>query len=85
MTSEAGITNLYAIVGVCKENYKQNVMREYISTNGDETDKITFTMPTEVKEKPPKFNSVQLRDNFSHEITAEKRTEKQVNYLETQQ
>lgn len=76
MTSEAGITNLYAIIGVCKENYKQNVMREYISTNGDETDKITFTMPTEVKEKPPKFNSVQLRDNFSHEITAEKKDRK---------
>lgn len=77
MTSAGGISELYAIVGKV-ESSKQDVMREYIATVGDKSDRLTFTMPTDTTRipTPPKYSALSLQATATHEIIVKKYDDK---------
>ena len=77
MTSVAGISELYVIVGKV-DSSKQDVMREYIATVGDKSDSLTFTMPTDTTRipTPPKYSALSLQATATHEIIVKKYDDK---------
>ncbi len=77
MTSVAGISELYVIVGKV-DSSKQDVMREYIATVGDKSDSLTFTMPTDTTRipTPPKYIALSLQATATHEIIVKKYDDK---------
>lgn len=77
MTSVAGISELYVIVGKV-DSSKQDVMREYIATVGDKSDSLTFTMPTDTTRipTPPKYGALSLQATATHEIIVKKYDDK---------
>lgn len=82
MTSAGGISELYVIVGKADKT-KQDVMREYISTVGDKSDSLTFTMPTDTTKipTPPKYGALSLQATATHEITVVKYDDKKERLL----
>ena len=77
MTSVAGISELYVIVGKV-DSSKQDVMREYIATVGDKSDSLTFTMPTDTTRipTPPTYGALSLQATATHEIIVKKYDDK---------
>ena len=82
MTSVAGISELYVIVGKV-DSSKQDVMREYIATVGDKSDSLTFTMPTDTTRipTPPTYGALSLQATATHEIIVKKYDDKKERLL----